>query len=191
METIRWPRLASSAGGLLFFSLVPSSLLQFVSNHVCLLLLSAVLWESESGVAGTILLTPSFPFPWQPRPLCQFHPLWLSLRLHLHFTPPSYPLYGYTFKLSLLLSTQTKPTPKICELPVCLHSQTMVALHGVSHLIDTLLLSIFPESADSASSQFLWNTSKSSRTPHRKLKYDTHMWILNLTRSLHEILIKA
>lgn len=36
--------------------------------QTCLRLISAVLWGSEWVFAGTILLTPSFPFPWQPHP---------------------------------------------------------------------------------------------------------------------------
>lgn len=131
MERIRWTELA--ANGLLFSSSVPCSLLQFFSHHACLPLMPAVFWENESVLEAQSCLLLHFPFTDNLAPLCQFHPP-LPLPLAL---PPLYPSLLYSLwlhiELPLLLSTQAKLTPmKHCQLPVSLHSQTMVVVQGWS-----------------------------------------------------------
>lgn len=86
-------------------------LLRFLLKHVWPLRVLAVLWQTGSSVAGTILLTPFFPRSLTASPPCQFHPFFDSPSGYLHFTPPSCALYGYGFHSSRCWVHTPKPTP--------------------------------------------------------------------------------
>lgn len=61
-------------------------LLRFLLKHVWPLRVLAVLWQTGSSVAGTILLTPFFPRSLTASPPCQFHPF-LTLPLATSTSP--------------------------------------------------------------------------------------------------------